>query len=78
MSTYITADPQNDGYDWWQDLIERKTLDRQATELSHGMQRRHEAAKTFKKEIRAFKEYVLAGGNPHAIAGIWEQVKALE
>jgi hypothetical protein len=73
MDTYRYGDAKT-----WQDLIEQKTLDRQAHELSQGMKRRAEAAKEFKKQIRAFKEYVLAGGNPHAIANHWEQVKALE
>ncbi len=62
----------------WQDLVEQKTLDRQAHELSQGMKRRAEAAKTFKKQIKAFKEYILSGGNPHAIANYWEKVNPLE
>lgn len=62
----------------WQDMIEQKTLDRQAHELSQGMKRRAEAAKEFKQQIRAMKEYVLGGGNPHNIAGLWENVSELE
>jgi hypothetical protein len=62
----------------WQDMLEQKTLDRQAWELSAGMKRRAEAAKEFKAQIRAMKQFVLDGGNPHRIAALWDQVSELE
>ncbi len=62
----------------WQDMIEQKTLDRQAHEIAQGQKRRREAARTFKKQIQALKEHVLSGGNPHDIAKYWESVDALE
>jgi len=62
----------------WQDTIERKSRDRQELEKSKGMQRRREAIRTFRKQINAFREYILNGGNPHMIGAFWEQVNALE
>ncbi len=62
----------------WQDMIEQKTLDRQAQEIEAGRRRRHEAARSFKKQIRALKEHILNGGNPHDIGKYWESVDALE
>jgi hypothetical protein len=37
-----------------------------------------DAAKTFKREIRAFKEYVNSGNNPHLIAAHWDSTKEAE
>lgn len=62
----------------WQDMVEQKALDRQAHELAQGMKRRAEAAREFKQQIRAMKEFILSGGNPHRIAGLWEEAKTLE
>lgn len=62
----------------WQDMIEQKTLDRQAHEIAAGQQRRREAARTFKKQIQALKEHVLNGGNPHDIGKYWETAPTLE
>lgn len=62
----------------YQDLVEQRTLDRQASEIERGRKRRAEAAREFKAQIRAMKDYILGGGNPHNIAGLWESVKELD
>lgn len=62
----------------WQDLVARKTEERRELEKSQGMQRRREAIRTFRKQINAFREYILNGGNPHMIGAFWEGVNPLE
>lgn len=62
----------------YQDLVEQKTRDRRERDKELGMKRRADAARTFRKQIRALKQYILDGGNPHRIAEFWDQVQALE
>lgn len=62
----------------WQELVQRKTEERKELEASKGMQRRREAIRTFRKQINAFREYILNGGNPHMIGAFWDQVSELE
>jgi hypothetical protein len=62
----------------YQDLVERKTRDRREADKIAGLRRRRDAARTFKKQIRALKQYILDGGNPHRIAEFWDSVQALE
>jgi hypothetical protein len=62
----------------YQDLVERKSRDRQEADKEAGMRRRRDAAKTFKAQIRALKQFILDGGNPHEIGRFWDSVQALE
>lgn len=62
----------------YQDLVERKTRDRREADKEAGMRRRRDAARTFKKQIRALKQFILDGGNPHLIAQFWDSVQELE
>ena len=62
----------------YQDLVERKTRDRQEADKEAGMRRRRDASKTFKAQIRALKQFILDGGNPHEIGRFWDSVQALE
>jgi len=60
------------------DLMDRKTQDKKEQELSDQVAYRRDAARYFKKQIRALKQFVLDGGNPHEIADFWNKVSALE
>ena len=62
----------------WQDARERRSRDEREKAAENGMKLRSEAARSFKNEIRAFKDYVRSGGNPHLIAQHWDRVKAAE
>lgn len=62
----------------WQDERERRSRDAKERAMQHGMKLRREASRTFKNEIRAFKQFVRDGGNPHLIAQHWDRVKELE
>jgi hypothetical protein len=62
----------------WQEDVERRGREAQALAQSQGMKLRREASRTFKREIKAFKEFVKSGGNPHLIAQHWDRVKELE
>lgn len=62
----------------YQDLVERKSRDRKEADKEAGMRRRRDAAKTFRTQIRALKQFILDGGNPHDIAKFWDSVQALE
>lgn len=62
----------------WQEERDRQTQAAQDAAKEHGMKMRREASKTFKNEIRAFKQFVREGGNPHLIAQHWDSVKELE
>lgn len=62
----------------WQDARERRSRDVREKAMLHGMKLRREASRTFKNEIRAFKQFVRDGGNPHLIAQHWDRVKELE
>lgn len=62
----------------WQAEVERRTATSRELAKENGLKRRREAGKTFKNEIKAFKEYVRNGGNPHLIAAHWDKVKELE
>jgi hypothetical protein len=62
----------------WQAEVERRTAQTRQLAMENGLKRRSEAARTFKNEIKAFKEYVQNGGNPHLIAAHWDRVKELE
>lgn len=62
----------------WQDAMDRKRRDAKELAMQKALQARKEAAKTFKKEIQSFKEFVRGGGNPHLIAQYWDRVKELE
>ncbi len=73
MDTYQYGDAKQ-----WQELVERKGRDKKELEASQGMQRRREAIRTFRKQINAFREYILNGGNPHNIGKFWDNVSALE
>jgi hypothetical protein len=62
----------------WQELVARKTQERQDLEWSQGMKRRSEAIRTFRRQINEFRQYILNGGNPHMIGQFWDQVSELE
>ncbi len=62
----------------WQEARDRQSLAAKEAAKEAGMKMRREASKTFKNEIRAFKDFVRNGGNPHLIAEYWEKVKTLE
>lgn len=62
----------------YQDLVERKSRDRAEMDKEAGLRRRRDAAKTFKAQIRALKQFILDGGNPHEIGRFWDSVQALE
>lgn len=62
----------------WQEERDRRTRDSKEAAAAHGMSLRKEASRSFKNEIKAFKEYVKNGGNPHLIAAHWDSVQELE
>lgn len=62
----------------WQDSMDRKRKDALEAAKAQAAERKREAAKTFKNEIKAFKEFVRGGGNPHLIAQYWDRVEELE
>lgn len=62
----------------WQNEMERRQRDAKEKAAAKAAKARHDAAKTYKNEIRAFKDYIRNGGNPHYIAALTEHVKALD
>ncbi len=59
----------------WREERERRHQYQKELAKEHGLRRRKEAMRTFKKEIQAFKEYVKEGKNPHLLGQYWERVK---
>lgn len=62
----------------WQAERERRARDQKELAFQKAQKMRAEAASTFRREIKAFKDFVNDGGNPHLIGLHWDRVKALE
>lgn len=61
----------------WQDKMRSKAEEAKQAAFQRSLQARKDAAKTFKNEIDAFKDFVRDGGNPHQIAMYWDKAQAL-
>ncbi len=62
----------------WQDEVERRTKSKKDLEKENRLKEKRYMVEHFRAEIKAFKEMVRDGKNPHAIAGYWDRVKAAD
>lgn len=62
----------------WQAEKERRARDQKQLAAEKAAKMKAEASRTFRKEIKAFKEFVQEGGNPHLVGLYWDSVKSLE
>jgi hypothetical protein len=62
----------------YQDEVERRTRDRREREREAALKERAALTHYYRKEIRAFREAIRDGMNPHLIAKYWDSVTAAD